>query len=102
MLRDHSAKVQNVATTRQVQDDVMFDCNNLRYFIAVAETESTIEDGWKLRVTKQTVAWRVATLVESQGLSLIELRTAGYATHLSGEIQTQRCLMLYCVYLSMS
>src|SRR3546814_14943669 len=85
MLRDHSAKVQNVATTRQVQDDAMFDWNDLRYFIAVAETGSTLAAGRTLRVSQTTVARRVAALAEALGLTLFERRQAGYAPTPAGE-----------------
>src|SRR3546814_5055030 len=85
MWRNHSAKVQNVATTRQVQDDAMFDWNDLRYFIAVAETGSTLAAGRTLRVSQTTVARRVAALEEALGLTLFERRQAGYAPTPAGE-----------------
>src|SRR3546814_12517915 len=84
MWRNHSAKVQNVATTRQVQDDAMFDWNDLRYFIAVAETGSTLAAGRTLRVSQTTVARRVAALEEALGLPLFERRQAGYTTTPAG------------------
>src|SRR3546814_18300361 len=85
MWRNHSAKVQNVATTRQVQDDAMFDWNDLRYFIAVAETGSTLAAGRTLRVSQTTVARRVAALEEALGLTLFERRQAGHAPTPAGE-----------------
>src|SRR3546814_5584822 len=85
MWRDHSGKLDNVAMTRQVQDDAMFDWNDLRYFIAVAETGSTLAAGRTLRVSQTTVARRVAALEEALGLTLFERRQAGYAPTPAGE-----------------
>src|SRR3546814_18929931 len=85
MLRDHSAKVQNVATTRQVQDDAMFDWNDLRYFLAVAETGSTLAAGRPLRVSQPTLARRVPALEKALGLTSFERRQAGSAPPPPGE-----------------
>lgn len=85
MLRDHSAKVQNAALAPMVQAARMFDWNDLRYFIAVAETGSTLAAGRRLRVSQTTVARRVAALEQALALTLFERRQAGYASTPAGE-----------------
>ena len=57
----------------------MFDWNDLRYFIAVAETGSTLAAGRRLRVSQTTVARRLAALERALGVVLFERRQAGYA-----------------------
>jgi len=76
MLRGRSAKVQNSA---------MFDWNDLRAFLAVAETGSTLSAGRRLRVSQTTVARRVAALEAALGLALFERRPAGYSLTPAGE-----------------
>jgi DNA-binding transcriptional LysR family regulator len=76
MLRDRSAKAQNGA---------MFDWNDLRTFLAVAETGSTLAAGKRLRVSQTTAARRVAALEQALGLTLFERRPAGYALTPAGE-----------------
>jgi DNA-binding transcriptional LysR family regulator len=76
MLRTRSAKAQNAA---------MFDWNDLRAFLAVAETGSTLAAGRALRVSQTTAARRVAALEEAIGLVLFERRQAGYALTPAGE-----------------
>lgn len=76
MLRAHSAKVQNSR---------MFDWNDLRAFLAVAETGSTLSAGRRLRVSQTTAARRVTALEEALGLTLFERRQAGYALTPAGE-----------------
>lgn len=63
----------------------MFDWNDLRYLIAVAETGSTLAAGRRLRVSQTTVARRVAALEAALGLALFERRQAGYAATPAGE-----------------
>lgn len=69
MLRDHSAIMQNGA---------MFDWNDLRFFLAVQRSGSTLAAAKLLRVSQTTVARRVAALEQSLGLPLFERRQAGY------------------------
>lgn len=76
MLRDRSAKVQNGA---------VFDWDDLRAFLAVAETGSTLAAGKRLRVSQTTAARRVAALEQALGLTLFERRPAGYALTPAGE-----------------
>lgn len=76
MLRDCSAKVQNKA---------MLDWNDIRYFLAVAESGSTLAAGRALRVSQTTAARRVAALEAALGVTLFERRQAGYALTPEGE-----------------
>ena len=63
----------------------MLDWNDLRFFLAVARTGSTLGAGRQLRVSQTTAARRVAALEEALGLSLFERRQAGYALTPAGE-----------------
>jgi DNA-binding transcriptional LysR family regulator len=63
----------------------MFDWNDLRYFLAVADSGSTLAAGRALRVSQTTVARRIAALEEAVGLALFERRQAGYALTPAGE-----------------
>jgi DNA-binding transcriptional LysR family regulator len=76
MLRTCSAKVQN---------DAMFDWNDARFFLSVAESGSTLAAGRALRVSQTTVARRIAALEESLGLTLFDKRRTGYALTAAGE-----------------
>jgi DNA-binding transcriptional LysR family regulator len=76
MLRDHSSKVQNGA---------MYDWNDLRSFLAVARTGSTLAASRTLRVSQTTVARRVAALEQALGLPLFDRQQAGYALTPAGE-----------------
>ncbi|MGZ8282152.1 MAG: LysR family transcriptional regulator [Allosphingosinicella sp.] len=57
----------------------MLDWSDLRYFLAVARTGSTLAAGRTLRVSQTTAARRVAALEEEIGLALFDRRQAGYA-----------------------
>lgn len=70
MLRGRSAKVQNGA---------MFDWNDARFFLAVAESGSTLSAARALRISQTTVARRIAALEAALGLILFDRRRAGYA-----------------------
>jgi DNA-binding transcriptional LysR family regulator len=76
MLRNHSAKVQNAG---------MFDWTDLRSFLAVARTGSTLAASRTLRVSQTTVARRVAALEEALAVTLFERQQAGYALTPAGE-----------------
>ena len=69
MLRTGSAKVQNAP---------MFDWNDARFFLAVADTGSTLAAGRALRVSQTTVARRIAALEQALELPLFDKRRAGY------------------------
>jgi DNA-binding transcriptional LysR family regulator len=75
-LRNCSAKVQK---------GVMLDWNDLRYFLAVARTGSTLAAGRSLRVSQTTAARRVAALEAELGLILFERRPGGYRLTQVGE-----------------
>lgn len=57
----------------------MYDWNDLKAFLAVAETGSTLSAAQALRVSQTTVARRIAALEEATGVNLFERRQAGYA-----------------------
>jgi DNA-binding transcriptional LysR family regulator len=76
MLQTRSAKVQNSR---------MFDWNDARYFLAVAESGSTLSAGRALHVSQTTVARRIAALEEALGLTLFDKRRAGYVLTPAGE-----------------
>lgn len=63
----------------------MLDWNDLRYFLAVARTGSTLSAGRTLRVSQTTAARRVTALEEALGLTLFERRPTGYALTPAGE-----------------
>lgn len=57
----------------------MFDWNDLRFFLAVAEQGSTLAAAKVLRTSQTTVARRIAALERAIGFPLFEKRQAGYA-----------------------
>jgi DNA-binding transcriptional LysR family regulator len=61
------------------------DWNDLRYFLAVARSGSTLAAAKTLRVSQTTVARRVAALEGALGLRLFDRRQAGYALTPTGE-----------------
>ncbi len=63
----------------------MYDWNDLKAFLAVAETGSTLSAAQALRVSQTTVARRIAALEEATGVVLFERRQAGYALTPVGE-----------------
>ncbi len=68
-----------------VHNDMMLDWNDAQYFLAVAETGSTLAAGRLLRVSQTTVARRVIALEQSLDLTLFERRRAGYTLTAVGE-----------------
>ena len=56
----------------------MFDWNDLKFFLAVAERGSTLAAGRALRVSQTTVARRLAALEEATGLILFDRHQGGY------------------------
>lgn len=76
MLRTRSAKLHN---------DGMFDWNDARFFVAVAETGSTLAAGRALRVSQTTVARRIAALEAALGVALFDKRRAGYVLAPAGQ-----------------
>jgi DNA-binding transcriptional LysR family regulator len=63
----------------------MLDWNDLRHFLAVARTGSTLAAGRALRVSQTTAARRVAALEAELGLTLFERRPGGYRLTPAGE-----------------
>src|SRR5687767_14028816 len=63
----------------------VLDWNDLRYFLAVARTGSTLAAGKALRVSQTTAARRVAALEAELNLTLFERRPAGYRLTPAGE-----------------
>lgn len=63
----------------------MFDWNDLRYFLSVADHGSTLKAASELRVSQTTVARRIAALEQAVKLPLFDRRQAGYALTPSGE-----------------
>jgi DNA-binding transcriptional LysR family regulator len=63
----------------------MFDWNDLRYFLGVADHGSTLAAGRALRVSQTTVARRIAALEAALGFPLFEKRQAGYSPTPAGE-----------------
>ena len=63
----------------------MLDWSDLRYFLAVARTGSTLAAGRALGVSQTTAARRVATLEEALELTLFDRRQSGYVLTPSGE-----------------
>lgn len=63
----------------------MYDWNDLKAFLAVAESGSTLSAAQSLRVSQTTVARRIAALENATGLNLFDRRQAGYALTPVGE-----------------
>lgn len=63
----------------------MTDWDDIRHFLAVAETGSTLAAGRALRVSQTTSARRIAALEATLGLRLFDRRQAGYQLTADGE-----------------
>ena len=63
----------------------MYDWNDLKAFLAVAETGSTLSAAQSMRVSQTTVARRIAALEQATGVILFDRRQAGYALTPVGE-----------------
>ncbi|MEO5972855.1 MAG: LysR family transcriptional regulator [Sphingomicrobium sp.] len=68
-----------------MQNGAMLDWNDLRYFLAVAGSGSTLAAGRALNVSQTTVARRIAALEAALAVQLFERRQAGYALTPDGE-----------------
>jgi DNA-binding transcriptional LysR family regulator len=68
----------------------MLDWNDLRYFLAVARTGSTLAAGKQLRVSQTTASRRVTALEQELGLTLFERRPTGYVLTPCGEALVAR------------
>ena len=67
-----------------MQDAGMFDWNDLRYFLAVARTGSTLAASRALAVNATTVARRVGELERAIGVRLFDRRPDGLCPHRDG------------------
>ena len=67
----------------------LLDWNDLRYFLAVARSGSTMSAGKTLRVSHSTAARRLAALEQALGLTLFEHRATGYALTPAGEAMVE-------------
>jgi DNA-binding transcriptional LysR family regulator len=63
----------------------MFDWNDLRYFLAVARSGSTLAASRKLRVSQATVSRRITALEEALGTALFLRSPSGYALSARGQ-----------------
>lgn len=63
----------------------MFDWQDARAFLAIAETGSTLKAGRLLGVSQTTAARRVAALEAALGVELFERRPQGYRLTVAGE-----------------
>lgn len=63
----------------------MFDWNDLRYFLAVARTGSTLSASRQLKVSQSTAARRIAALEASLGQTLFDKLQSGYRLTTAGE-----------------
>jgi DNA-binding transcriptional LysR family regulator len=63
----------------------MFDWNDLRFFLAVARSGSTLAAGRALAVNSSTVARRIAELERAVGTRLFDKRQTGYALTEAGD-----------------
>ena len=78
--------MQNAARFAIGQDAAVdLDWNDLRYFLAVARSGSTLAAARQLHVSQTTVARRIAALEEAIKLPLFDRRQAGYALTPAGE-----------------
>lgn len=63
----------------------MLDWNDLRYFLAVARTGSTLAASKQLKVSQSTVSRRVTTLEDMIGVKLFVRKSSGYSLTPRGE-----------------
>jgi DNA-binding transcriptional LysR family regulator len=64
----------------------MFDWNDLRFFLAVARTGSTLAASRQMTVSQATVSRRVGVLEQAVGTALFVRRPSGYRLTPRGEI----------------
>lgn len=63
----------------------MLDWNDVRYFVAVAETGSTLVAGRRIGVSQTTAARRIAAIEAELAVSLFDRRSSGYRLTEQGE-----------------
>lgn len=72
----------------------MFDWNDARYLVAVADTGSTLAAGHRLGVSQTTVARRVAALEAALRVTLFDRRASGYRLTDQGQALLPHALAL--------
>ncbi|MDB5714487.1 MAG: LysR family transcriptional regulator [Sphingomonadales bacterium] len=68
----------------KVQTPLMIEWDDLRHFLAVARTGSTLAAGKSLRVSQTTTSRRVSALEEALGLTLFERKPSGFSLTTEG------------------
>jgi DNA-binding transcriptional LysR family regulator len=69
----------------KMQNRIMFDWNDLKYFLAVARHRSTIAAGKSLQLSQSTVQRRLAELERAIGRPLVQRQPSGYRLTKFGE-----------------
>jgi DNA-binding transcriptional LysR family regulator len=77
--------MQKRITPISAGESAMLDWNDLRYFLAVARTGSTLAASKQLKVSQSTVSRRVNTLEEVIGVKLFVRKPSGYSLTPRGE-----------------
>lgn len=80
----------------------MFDWNDVRFFLAVARSGSTLTASRELKISQPTVARRVAALEEALGVTLFERRQAGYRLTEEGEALVAEAAAMEAAALALS
>jgi DNA-binding transcriptional LysR family regulator len=69
----------------KVQSSTMIEWDDLRHFLAVARTGSTLAGGKSLRVSQTTTARRVSALEGALGIALFERKPSGFSLTSAGD-----------------
>jgi DNA-binding transcriptional LysR family regulator len=77
--------MQKCITPESYGDSAMLDWNDLRYFLAVARTGSTLAASKQLKVSQATVSRRVTVLEDVVGVQLFVRKPSGYSLTPRGE-----------------
>lgn len=75
----------------------MFDWNDMRYFLAVADAGSTLAASHDLRVSQTTVARRISALEQALSLQLFDRQQSGYVLTPAGEALLDQARAMNCV-----
>ena len=70
----------------------MFDWNDLRFFLAVARTGSTLAAGRSLKVAQATVSRRITMLEQGLGTPLFVRSPSGYTLSVRGQAMLPSCI----------
>jgi DNA-binding transcriptional LysR family regulator len=85
MVGNRSARMQNARRGASGHKGFIMDWDDLKYFLAVADSGSTLAAGRALRVSQTTVARRIGSLEAALGVALFDRRAAGYCLTPMGE-----------------